>query len=97
MVTCSDRGNAAQLRLNPDHVNYRLSASTCNRELRVNGPVIAESLWLRRTAGSGTGEASGDPAEVFNLRPDAYLWAKGQAQGRGIWQNTSAKELPPRY
>ena len=57
---------------------------------------MAKQLWLRRTAGSGTDLASGDPAEVFNLRPDAYLWAATRATGSGRVQTMYTTELPPR-
>lgn len=74
-----------------------LSSNVCKTRLTVNGPVMAQHLWLRRTAGADTGAASGDPAEVFNLRSDAYLWANGQIQGSGRAQTVYTKELPPRF
>ncbi len=76
--------------------NQRLTSDKCNVLLTVNGPVMAKQLWLRRTAGSGTGPASGDPAEIFNLRPDAYLWAQARAAGNGRIQTVYTTELPPR-
>lgn len=75
----------------------RLSASDCSNTLQINGPVMAQKLWLRRTAGSGTGDASGDPAEIFNLRPDAYLWAFARASTTGRVQTVYTQELPPRF
>ena len=74
----------------------RLTANKCNLPLTVNGPVMAKQLWLRRTAGSGSGPASGDPAEVFNLRPDAYMWANLHASGNNRVQTVYSTELPPR-
>ncbi len=74
-----------------------ISTNTCNAKLTVNGPVIANRLIMLRTAGSGTGAAAGDPAEVFNFRPDAYIWAAQQAQSGGRVTTVSTKELPPRY
>lgn len=73
-----------------------LSATLCSQSLVVNGPVMAGKMILRRTAGSGTGANSGDPAEVFNLRPDAYLWASARATGSGRIQTAYTTELPPR-
>jgi hypothetical protein len=73
-----------------------LSISTCANALTVNGPVMAQTLVLLRTAGSGTGTASGDPAEVFNLRPDAYLWEYNQAASDGHATTVYSQELPPR-
>lgn len=83
-----------------------LTIYTCGSELTVNGPVMANQLYLYRTAGSGLGSASsldgqnhsGDPAEVFNLRADAYLWAAARASvvdGRA--QTVYTTELPPRF
>lgn len=69
----------------------------CSDTLTVNGPVIANHLIMRRTAGSGTGPASGEPAEVFNLRADAYLWATEYNLKGGRLPTVSTKELPPRF
>jgi len=75
----------------------QLTASVCSTKLTINGPVIANHVNLYRTAGSGTGTASGDPAEVFNLRPDAYMWASNfsglESKARTVYQT----ELPPRF
>lgn len=74
-----------------------LTSNMCNQQLIVNGPVMTGKLYLRRTAGSGSGAASGDPAEIFNLRPDAYLWAAARAQSTGRVQKVYVTELPPRF
>jgi hypothetical protein len=78
-------------------LNQPLSTSICSNELRVNGPVIAQKLYLRRTAGAGQLAAAGTPAEVFNLRPDAYLWGMSQAAGSGRLETVYSRELPPRF
>jgi hypothetical protein len=72
-----------------------LTSGKCGAFLEVNGPVITNRLILNRTAGSGVGPASGDPAERFNLRPDAYLWAQLLTRGRA--QTIYSQELPPRF
>ena len=74
-----------------------LSAQVCNDKLTVNGPVMTNKLYLRRTAGSGTGVNSGDPAEVFNLRADAYMWSYERAKKLNIVKSVYTVELPPRY
>jgi hypothetical protein len=74
-----------------------ITANDCKDPLTVNGPVMAQHLYLRRTAGSGTGAASGDPAEIFNLRADAYLWAYARATSSGRVQTVYTTELPPRF
>lgn len=77
--------------------NVRLTIDHCNQQLRINGPVIANKLYLRRTAGSGPNADAGTPAEIINLRPDAYLWAQEHMSTGTVYQVTSEKELPPRY
>jgi len=74
-----------------------LDSNMCNKKLTVNGPVITNKLYLRRTAGSGVGAASGDPAEVFNLRADVYLWSEARAMSNGHVQTVYVTELPPRF
>ncbi len=84
--TCSDEDVVAKLNINK-----------CNKLLTVNGPVMTGRIYLRRTAGSGTGVNSGDPAEIFNLRADAYLWSFARATGSGRIQTVYTTELPPRF
>ncbi len=73
------------------------NATQCGTKLVVNGPISVNHLILRRTAGSGVGPAAGDPAEVFNLRPDAYLWSTSYSANAGRIPTVSTKELPPRF
>jgi hypothetical protein len=75
----------------------QLTSNKCNVRLEVNGPIVTNRLILKRTAGSDTGDQSGDPAERFNLRPDAYLWASFQARGSNKAQTVYTIELPPRF
>jgi hypothetical protein len=82
--------------VSPPTKKLDLTINTCNQQLTVNGPVMAQSLDLLRTAGSNPGAASGDPAEVFNLRPDAYLWTMTHTVAGGRLQTTYTTELPPR-
>lgn len=74
-----------------------LNSNKCNVPLQVNGPVVTGHLVLNRTAGSDSGAQSGSPAERFNLRPDAFLWAQLQAIGNGKAQTLDSTELPPRF
>lgn len=69
----------------------------CKNPLTVNGPITTDKIYLRRTAGSGIDAASGDPAEVLNLRADAYLWAYAQAKSSSRVQTVYTTELPPRF
>lgn len=74
-----------------------LTITDCDQPLRINGPVMARTLLLRRTAGSGIGGASGDPAEVINLRADAYLSALARRTEINSPMTTFTIELPPRF
>jgi len=78
---------------NKDEVNN----TNCGQKLTVNGPVLANKLYMYRTFGAGVGAASGDPAEVFNLRADAYLWSSAYSSSTGRLPTVSTKELPPRF
>ncbi len=69
-----------------------LTIDDCDEQLQINGPVVSKELRLRRTAGTGN-----QPAEIFNLRPDTYLWMYRQASSNSTYSVTSIKELPPRY
>jgi hypothetical protein len=73
-------------------LNGPLNSTVCNKKLTVNGPVSTQHLYLRRTAG-----VDDDPAELFNLRADAFLWAQRQASGVGKAQTVYQTELPPRF
>lgn len=75
----------------------RLTVNDCGNNLVVNGPVMAGNLYLMRTAGSGVGDDSDTPAEIFNTRPDAYLWAFSKANTSGRAQTVYSTELPPRF
>ncbi len=74
-----------------------LTVNKCSKKLIINGPVSAKKLLLYRTAGSGVGVNSGDPAEIFNLRADAYLWSAAYAKANNKIQSVYTTELPPRF
>ena len=69
----------------------------CGNKLTVNGPVISKKLIMNRTAGATKGQGGPAPAEVFNLRPDAYLWGAAQSTETGRIPTASITELPPRF
>jgi len=76
-----------------------INSSVCASQLTVNGPIYTRNLKLRRTAGSnppGVNELK-QPAERFNLRPDAQLWAYAYANKGDFAQTDYVQELPPRY
>lgn len=73
-----------------------ITGSACDKKLTINGPVVANKLYLRRTHGAVSGDRHA-PAETLNLRPDTYLWARGQADSNASIRTTHVKELPPRW
>lgn len=74
-----------------------INSNNCNQLLTINGPVQANKLYMYRTAGSGVGVDVGNPAERFNLRGDAYLWASVYGSSTDRLTTVSTKELPPRF
>lgn len=75
-------------------LNFDVNA--CNQPLRVNGPVVTDRLYLRRTFGSESASLN-MPAEVINLRPDTYLWGHHMARSTGSIRTGYLRELPPRF
>lgn len=70
----------------------QLRIADCDRQLTITGPTLAKMLRLRRTGGDRT-----TPAEIINLRSDAYLWARRLSERNSRWDTTYMEELPPRY
>jgi len=73
-----------------------VTAKKCKNQLQINGLIISKHLYLRRTFG-GERDHFGAPAEVINLRPDAYLWAFGRSRYSGSIKTSYIRELPPRF
>ena len=74
--------------------------------LRINGPVLATKINLKRTAGAdlymdikkGTNlQNISSAAELINLSPAAYLFGFNESQKSGQPMVTYIKELSPRY
>jgi hypothetical protein len=72
--------------------------------LVINGPVVADKFLLRRSGGQDQDPnptaslKQSIPGEIFNLRPDAYIWAANQMNAGGAkFITESVQELPPRY
>lgn len=74
-----------------------LTISRCNGMLQINGPVMARHLELRRTAGSSSGSAAGDPAEVINLPGTSFLWTQSEGKSDMRVQTVHTIELPPYF
>lgn len=76
--------------------NASPTSEVCNKQLRINGPVMARHLELKRNA-VGTGRASDTPAEIINLNASSYLWAWGQGSTGVRAETTFTTELPPYF
>ena len=76
-----------------------LRTTICNKQLQVNGPVVAQTGNFYRTAGSDSSseEEAGRPAETLNLPASAYVWQYTQAARQGGLRTVQLTELPPRY
>lgn len=74
-------------------------ATDCNNFLVVNGPVMADRLDLKRSAGADMSVPSqrDAPAELFRMRPDAYLWAHDFSNKLRRAQTVYLVEAPPRF
>lgn len=83
------------------YYNGLIVSGPCNqKQLVINGAVMAKQIQLRRTFGAEQ-SAYGQPAEIINLRADAYMWGYGLAggsDGTGYPIRTiKTRELPPRF
>lgn len=70
------------------------TADNCKTVLTINGPIMANQLKLNRTGGD---EASSAPAEIVNLRGDAYIWMRKLSGLTGTVRTVYTRELAPRY
>lgn len=86
VVTCAD-GFVENTSNN--FINYK----NCNRQLMVNGAILTNSLKSYRTYGA----ESTDAAEIYNQRPDMYIWADSVGDSDSYVKTTYTKELPVRY
>lgn len=82
--------------------NLQLGDACSQHQLRINGAVIAKELQLRRTYGADKSLTNGlsIPAEILDLRADAYMWARS-VNASGVFnypmQTMFTTELPPRF
>lgn len=97
LIARSASGEYGKINTCSDFRESITDANSCNKRLYINGPVFAKKLSLNRTGGAGSGHASIEPAEVFDLRPDTYLWGYNQAQRYSQATVTYQKEVAPRY
>lgn len=76
----------------------QLSSKVCNQQLRINGPVIVDYIDLVRTYGADKSDNTlEEAAEVFNFRPDAYLWIKRINTAHQVYRTTLVRDVVVRY
>lgn len=90
----------------PDKYYTGLTTGTCNQQLLINGPVMSDRLQLRRTFGADAPAGSvgderdnklNEPAEIINLRADAYIWANSANHSFGEIRTTYTRDVAPRF
>lgn len=71
-----------------------VNLTNCGKKLTVNGAILSSQLKSFRAFGDHT---KGEPAEIYNQRPDMYYWGAMNFSGSGSFRSTYTKELPVRY
>lgn len=71
-----------------------VNLTNCGKKLTVNGAILSSQLKSFRAFGDHT---KGEPAEIYNQRPDMYYWGAMNFSGAGSFRSTYTKELPVRY
>lgn len=69
----------------------------CNKQLRINGPIVAGKMILNRNYGGGTGNNSGTPAEIINFTPATYIFSQAKSTENTSLRVVYSKEVAPRY
>ena len=77
-------------------VEGELDVTKCNNQLKINGPIITNKLYLRRTYGSDYSTRT-EAAEIMKARSDSYLWAYANASSNVNMQTVYEIELPARF
>ena len=95
-VTSTDTTGTIDTCFEEDIAAIRIN-SGCKKQLRINGPVIANKLFLKRTYGSDETPGYGTPAEIINFRADAYLWSVAQSAKNNTIRTVYSVEQPPRF
>lgn len=73
------------------------TSPACNKQLRINGPIVAGKMILNRNYGGGTGNNSGTPAEIINFTPATYIFSQAKSTENTSLRVVYSKEVAPRY
>lgn len=79
-----------------DPASKELSSSICSNKLTIDGPVVANKLYLFRTFNDIATNTSPGSAETIKLSSDAYLWLYNRSLQSKNFHSTYSRELPPR-
>ena len=91
--------------LNESEAIKRLSSNSCNQPLTINGPIIADKLYLHRTHFSDNSLGAEsipdsiifEPAELLNLSATTYIFSASEATRSRQPNVTYLRQLSPRY
>ncbi len=78
-------------------VDPQPSLRSCDKALRINGPVITENLILDRTYGAFNPTATDTAAETINLPATTHLWLQGLSFDNRKARAAYSIELPPYF
>ncbi len=103
--TCSHahiNGDVAKVSDTATAGSVTLSSKICDKQLRINGPVIGKSIQFKRTYGAeysadGGNGSIAEPAEIVNYPASAIIFGASEASRNGEPQVTYIKTLAPRY
>ncbi len=74
------------------------NGTTCNKQLKINGSIIADKIEFNRVYGGSVGSFTVEPAEIIDYNPSLYLWSSVES-GKDISKDltvTYTRELAPR-
>ena len=92
--TCADVNSGGNFFV-PMGTSGLLRAGLCGSPLKFNSPVIADQIYLYRTADNREGTVA---AETFNVRADNFLSSYvGGGPAQPVATTDSITELPPRF
>lgn len=79
--------------------NDDVNSQARSKQLKINGTVITNKLFAKRTYGAATGVNSGEPAEIIDYDTSLYLWGSPMADtsSSGKLEEVYRSELAPRY
>lgn len=72
-----------------------LNSEKCTKQLTINGPVYAKSIYFSRTYGNDS-DSLGTPAEIIDSTPSTLIWSYNLSKEANTPNMTYLKELAHR-